>query len=347
MSVGWRWRIAKKALFQVDAETVHLAAMRSLHALSRVGATAPKSSDVARAPNLAKTVCGIDFPNPLGLAAGLDKEGECVPALFSLGFGFVEVGTVTAQAQPGNPRPRLFRLKDDEALMNRMGFNNAGKDAMARHLDKWRRQDKVWGPLGVNIGRTKVVSNADAPQDLCASFSTLADFADYMVVNVSSPNTPGLRDLQTRDEVVRILGAVTDENQKRSAPRPIFLKLAPDLDDEAAMTAADAAIESGADGLILTNTTISRDGLKGPVPDGTGGISGRPLFDRSTALLRVVAKHVDRRVAIIGVGGVMDAEDAQQKLDAGADLVQAYSGFIYAGPGFARSVLRGLRPGSE
>ncbi len=223
-----------------------------------------------------------------------------------------------------------------------MGFNNAGKDAMARHLDKWRREGKIWGPLGVNIGRTKVVDNADAPADLCASFRTLADFADYMVVNVSSPNTPGLRDLQTRDAVIRVLSAVGDENQKRAAPRPIFLKLAPDLDDEAAIAAADAAMDAGASGLILTNTTISRDGLRGPIPAGTGGISGRPLFARSTALLRTVAEHVNKRVAIIGVGGVMDGADAQAKLDAGADLVQAYSGFIYAGPSFARGVLKAM-----
>ena len=250
---------------------------------------------------------------------------------------------MTAQPQAGNPRPRLFRLKDDGAILNRMGFNNAGKDAMARHLERWRHDGKVWGPLGVNIGRTKIVSNADAPKDLCASFETLADFADYVVVNVSSPNTPGLRDMQTRDEVVRILSAVGDVNQARHVPRPIFLKLAPDLDDDAACRAADAALEAGARGLILTNTTISREGLKGPVPEGPGGISGRPLFARSTALLRVVASHVQGRMALIGVGGVMNADDAQSKLDVGADLVQAYSGFIYAGPVFARDVVRGMR----
>ncbi|MCP4504632.1 MAG: quinone-dependent dihydroorotate dehydrogenase [Deltaproteobacteria bacterium] len=335
-SVSPLWRVTREALFQVDAERIHEAALVAMNARSKFGRCEPKQK-------MPVNVAGIEFPNPLGVAAGLDKNGVAVPALAGLGFGFVEVGTVTWHPQPGNARPRLFRLQDDQAILNRMGFNNKGARALADQLAHWRNLGRIQVPVGVNLGKSKITPNDEAALDYKRSFSATADVADYMVVNISSPNTPGLRDLQTRDEVLRILNAVGDENEKRQTPRPLFLKLAPDLNDDDARVCAEATIESGAQGLIVSNTTVSRDGLLSVVPEGGGGISGRPLKTRSTELLRALTKEFSDDLAFIGVGGVFDANDAQQKLDAGADLVQSYTGFIYQGPTFAKRVVGELR----
>jgi dihydroorotate dehydrogenase len=339
------WRTLRRVLFQLDAEHAHRLAMRGLRLWSPF-ARAPRDDDVARVPGLAKEVMGLTFPNPVGLAAGMDKDAEAVPAWQALGFGFVEVGTVTWIPQPGNDKPRLFRLPADEALMNRMGFNNEGADLCARRLEKLRKRGRVSIPIGVNIGKSKVTPNDQAADDYALSFERVADVADYVAVNVSSPNTPGLRDLQAEDELKKILDGLMTLNDKRDERRPVLLKIAPDLDDEAARSCGRVAEELGLDGLIVSNTTISRDGLTPPIPEGSGGISGRPVFERSTELLRQLSAAHAGKLAMIGVGGILDAEDVRAKLDAGADLVQVYTGFVYGGPGFVRRLLYALASGA-
>jgi dihydroorotate dehydrogenase len=335
------WRLSRTALFALDAEQVHRLAMTSLAAWSRVCSVDLPDTDVARHPSLRREVAGLSFPNPLGLAAGFDKDAEAVPAWQALGFGFVEVGTVTALPQRGNPRPRLFRLPEDRALFNRLGFNNHGAAMCARSLEVWRTAGRVRVPVGVNIGKTKVVENEAAAEDYRTSFRTTADLADYIVVNVSSPNTPGLRDLQKGDELKKILDVVCGENAKRTAARPIFVKLAPDLSLEDARACARIAREAGAKGLVVSNTTISREGVKAPVPEGPGGISGAPLFERSTAMLRALASE-NQDLAFIGVGGIEGGATLEAKLAAGATVAQAYTGFVYGGPSWPRRVLRAL-----
>jgi dihydroorotate dehydrogenase len=285
---------------------------------------------------------GLHFQNPVGLAAGLDKEAEAVPAWQRMGFGFIEVGTVTALPQPGNPRPRLFRLPADGAIINRMGFNNTGAEAMGVRLERLRARGVLQVPLGVNLGKSKVRPAERAAEDYRACFERVGALADYLVVNLSSPNTPGLRALQTVDEVHRIIEAIQGPNQRLAAPRPLLVKLAPDLADADAIACARAALEAGCAGLVLTNTTVSFDGLAGLRAGMSGGLSGRPLFARSTALLRRVREAVGAGPVLIGVGGVMDAASAQAKLNAGADLIQVYTGLIYGGPGWVRRVLHDL-----
>jgi len=285
---------------------------------------------------------GLDFPNPLGLAAGLDKEARAVPAWQALGFGFVEVGTVTALPQPGNPRPRLFRLPADQAIINRMGFNNGGAEAMAVALQRLRARGCLEVPLGVNLGKSKVTPVEQAAADYRISFEHLGELADYVVVNISSPNTPGLRDLQRIEEIQRIVAAIQGPNQRLPQPRPLLVKLAPDLSDEDAIGCARTAMDAGCAGLVLTNTTIRFEGLASPTEGRSGGLSGRPLFGRSTELLRRVRDAIGSEPVLIGVGGIMRPEDARAKLAAGADLIQIYSGLIYGGPGFPRRILRGL-----
>jgi dihydroorotate dehydrogenase len=342
-AMGGPYVVVRKALFSIDAERVHRLAMAGLRSWSRV-CDVEQRGDVCRDQRLARTVFGVTFPNPLGLAAGFDKDAEAVPAWQALGFGFVEVGTVTRHPQPGNDRPRLFRLPADQALLNRLGFNNHGAEACARALSTWRRQGRVRVPVGVNLGKSKITDAKDAPADYAFSFGVTADVADYVVVNVSSPNTPGLRDLQKTDELSRILDPLQAANAARSSRLPLLVKIAPDLADDDAVAIARLCVDRGIDGLIVSNTTIARANLTGPVPDGPGGVSGRPLRARSTALLRTLKAAVGDRLVFIGVGGIFDAEDARERLAAGASLLQAYTGFVYRGPSFARDVLRGLLP---
>jgi dihydroorotate dehydrogenase len=336
------WPLARALLFKLDPEQAHnltLALLARWSALfdGRLGVI-----DIARRPALAREVMGLHFPNPIGLAAGLDKQGEAVPAWQALGFGFVEVGTVTALPQPGNPRPRLFRLTEDTALINRMGFNNGGAAAMARRLGQLRARGLPEIPLGVNLGKSKVTPAEQAADDYRRSFEQLGEPADYVVVNISSPNTPGLRDLQRVDEVARILEAIQGPNQRLSRPRPLLVKLAPDLADDEAIECARAALQAGATGLILTNTTIRFEGLKSSTAGLSGGLSGQPLLARSTELLGKVRAAVGPEPVLIGVGGILDPEGARAKLAAGADLIQVYTGLIYHGPGFVRELLSGL-----
>lgn len=337
------WPLLRPIAFRMDPERSHDLALGLLSRWSRVFAGRLPPTDVARAPELAVDAMGLRFPNPIGLAAGLDKNGAAVPAWQALGFGFIEVGTVTALAQPGNPKPRLFRLEPDRALVNRMGFNNAGAEAMGLQLERLRARGLPEVPLGVNLGKSKVTPADQAAEDYRRSFERLGELADYVVVNISSPNTPGLRDLQRVDEVTRILDAIQAPNQRLGTPRPLLVKLAPDLADEDAIACARAALQAGCAGLILTNTTIRFDGLESSTEGLSGGLSGRPLLARSTELLRRVRQAVGPEPVLIGVGGVMDPDGAAAKLAAGANLIQVYTGFIYEGPAFVRRLLTGLR----
>ncbi|HET8717672.1 MAG TPA: quinone-dependent dihydroorotate dehydrogenase [Nocardioidaceae bacterium] len=287
---------------------------------------------------------GLRFPGVLGLAAGFDKNAEGIDALAALGFGFVEVGTVTGRPQPGNPRPRLFRLPADRAVVNRMGFNNHGAEAVARRLQaRHERRTRSAGPpvvLGVNIGKTKVVPEGDQEAvlaDYALSTRLLAPWADYLVVNVSSPNTPGLRDLQTVERLEPLLRRVRAEADAASAERrvPLLVKIAPDLDDDAVQSVAELAVVLGLDGIVATNTTVSREGLRSPETAvhaaGAGGLSGAPLRARSRAVLRLLRERVGPDLALISVGGIDSPEEGRVRLAAGATLLQAYSAFVYEG----------------
>ncbi|MBK5964834.1 dihydroorotate dehydrogenase (quinone) [Thiocystis minor] len=336
------WRLLRPLAFRLDPELAHNLTLDLLSRWSTLFAGKLDDGDIARAPDLAVEAMGLRFPNPIGLAAGLDKNAEAVSAWQALGFGFVEVGTVTALPQPGNPRPRLFRLPRDSAIVNRMGFNNEGAEAMGRRLERLRARDLLQVPLGVNLGKSKVTPPEQAAADYRRSFERLGELADYVVVNISSPNTPGLRDLQRVEEVERIVAAIQGPNQRLSRPRPLLVKLAPDLADTDAIDCARAALGAGCAGLILTNTTIRFVGLASATDGLSGGLSGQPLLARSTELLGRVRAALGPEPVLIGVGGVMDPAGAAAKLAAGANLIQVYTGLIYRGPRFARQLLRAL-----
>ncbi|MDG4830362.1 quinone-dependent dihydroorotate dehydrogenase [Solwaraspora sp. WMMD1047] len=333
-------RAVRPALFRLgagDAEAAHEWTLRRLAALSGRPAllAALRARYAVAAP---RTVFGVEFPNPVGLAAGMDKDGAALPAWPALGFGFVEVGTVTAHPQPGNPRPRLFRLPASTAVINRMGFNNAGAAALAGRLAALDRPLGV--PLGISLGKSKVTALADAVEDYLASYRALRGFGDYFAVNVSSPNTPGLRQLQDRDHLDALLAALVGE-------KPILVKIAPDLTEAAIADLLEVCLARGAAGVIATNTTLGRAGLA-PVdePRGTeaGGLSGRPLTARARQVVAFVSRETGGRLPVIGVGGILDPADATALLDAGASLVQLYSGLIYRGPGLVRAAALAARP---
>lgn len=352
-------------LSRLDAERAHRLAFRAIRAGAPALGTAgtllgalPLADRLL--PKAAGPVdaLGLRFPNPLGLAAGFDKNGVGLDALAVLGFGHVEVGTVTGRPQPGNPRPRLFRLVEDRAVVNRMGFNNDGAVAVAKRLAARakKRAEKGTPPLpypilGVNIGKTKVVPEDDEAaviDDYRLSAGLLAPYADYLVVNVSSPNTPGLRDLQAVERLAPLLAEVRRRADEVTRDRrvPLLVKIAPDLSDDDVLAVADMAVASGLDGIIATNTTISREGLRSPAERvaevGAGGLSGAPLAARATEVLRLLRGRVGEDLTLIGVGGISDATDASARLAAGATLIQAYTGFIYGGPSWPRQVLAGI-----
>ncbi|MBN8997669.1 MAG: quinone-dependent dihydroorotate dehydrogenase [Rhizobiales bacterium] len=325
-----RYALLRPFLFALDPEVAHRLAIRAL------GHGVP-SAPVPNEPRLRQRLLGRDFPTPVGLAAGLDKNAEAIDGLLGLGFGFIEVGGVTPKPQAGNARPRLFRLPADEALINRFGFNNEGHVAVHRRLAA-RRQP---GIVGVNIGANK--DSADRVADYAAGVAAFADVADFLTINVSSPNTPGLRDLQEKGAVATLLAAVGAARD--AAPRrvPVLLKIAPDLDGDALAAICDVALASGIDGMVVSNTTSARDGLRDTRhARETGGLSGRPLFARSTAMLAAVRRRVGQKLILIGVGGVDSAETAFAKIAAGADLVQLYTGLIYRGPRLPVDIAEGL-----
>ncbi|MFD6566009.1 quinone-dependent dihydroorotate dehydrogenase [Micromonospora profundi] len=316
-----------------DAEAAHEWTLRRLAALSRRPAAlaALRTRYAVSAP---RTVFGVRFPNPVGLAAGMDKDGAALAAWPALGFGFVEVGTVTAHAQPGNPRPRLFRLPASEAVVNRMGFNNAGAAALAARLDALPRPIGV--PLGISLGKSKVTPLDEAVEDYLTSYRALRGHGDYFAVNVSSPNTPGLRSLQDRTHLDALLAALVGE-------KPVLVKIAPDLTEAAIAELLEVCLARGAAGVIATNTTLGRGGLAPTDAQRgaeTGGLSGRPLTGRAREVVAFVHRETGGRLPIIGVGGVLDPDDAARMFDAGAALVQLYTGFIYRGPALVRAVAR-------
>ncbi|MHC5741260.1 MAG: quinone-dependent dihydroorotate dehydrogenase [Nostoc sp.] len=336
---------------KTDSEWLHQQTIRSFNWLSQTPSSWAnqrlKQSLCLYDSRLEQNLFGLNFPNPVGLAAGFDKDGVAAGIWSNLGFGFAELGTVTFHAQPGNPRPRLFRLPLDKAALNRMGFNNSGAAVMAARLEQGKYELNQAIPIGINLGKSKITPLEAAAQDYLDSFRLLKDLGDYFVVNVSSPNTPGLRSLQDASMLSAILNLLQQENNTQ---KPIFVKIAPDISWEAIADIISLAKTYQLAGIIATNTTISRDGLKTQVIDQTGkspqeeagGISGEPLRDRSTEVIRFIWQQTQGQMPIIGVGGIFSAEDAWEKITAGASLIQVYTGWIYEGPLMVRRILAGL-----
>jgi dihydroorotate dehydrogenase len=337
------YQLLKPLLFLFDPENVHHFVTRNLKRFNRLpgGTFMSKAMWGLDDHRLEKEVFGLKFKNPVGLAAGFDKNAELISEMGALGFGFIEVGTVTPLPQPGNPKPRMFRLPEDGALINRMGFNNLGVDIAAARIAAYRKNlNSKQTPLiiGGNIGKNKVTPNEDAVSDYIKCFDRLFDVVDYFVVNVSSPNTPGLRELQEKEPLMHILNTLQQRNNKNGISRPILLKIAPDLTNEQLDDIADIVKQTGIAGIIATNTTISRDGLTSINKSETGGLSGKPLTQRSTEVISYLHKVSGGAFPIIGVGGIHSADDAIEKLQAGASLVQLYTGFIYEGPGLIKRI---------
>jgi dihydroorotate dehydrogenase len=339
--------LARPLLFRIDPERAHDMAIAALAASAPAAARATPPDGGGR---LTQELMGLRFPNPIGLAAGFDKRARAVPAWGALGFGFAEVGTVTLLPQEGNPRPRVHRLPADRALINRLGFNNDGAVRTAARLADWERRGLRGAvPIGVNIGRSRDAPPERAAADYAGSLERLWPHADYVAVNVSSPNTPGLRELQAAGPLGEVLDAIDEVNRglaraRGGAPRPVLVKLAPDLEPAQVDAAVDLALERGLAGVIVANTTLSREGLRSPplLTSLEGGLSGAPLRERATALVRRAARRAGGALVVVGVGGVFTADDAWEKLTAGASLVQVYTGFVYGGPGTPRAIAAGL-----
>ena len=336
--------IIKPLLFQLNPETAHHFTFNTLKTLFKIPFAKKIASSIfcLEQKSLEREVIGLKFKNPVGLAAGFDKDAKLCHELSAFGFGFIEIGTVTPVAQPGNEKPRMFRLPLDNGLINRMGFNNEGVVAATNRLRK-RNKNLI---IGGNIGKNKITVNEEAINDYETCFITLFDVVDYFVVNVSSPNTPGLRALQDKEPLTHLLNHLQQLNNKKQHPKPILLKIAPDLTNEQLDEIVAIVLETKLAGIVATNTTISRANLKTEktivASYGAGGLSGKPITQRSTAVIKYIADKAQKRFAIIGVGGIHNADDAIEKLNAGADLVQVYSGFIYEGPGLVKSILKKL-----
>src|SRR5882724_6984644 len=324
-------------LFALDPETAHRFTIALLRGASRLD-IALRVLGFCQPPSKPRTLFGLNFPNPVGLAAGLDKSGVAIPAWAALGFGFIEIGTITAKAQAGNPKPRIFRLAEQQGLINRLGFNNDGADAVAERLRKLRASGR-WPavPVGINIGKSKATPLAEATDDYLYSFRLLCEFADYIALNVSSPNTPGLRDLQAAAALSQLLRAIGDENRKNT--KPVLVKIAPDLSSAELEEIIATCKENAAAGIIATNTTLDHSPIP-PERDQEGGLSGLPLREKSTALVRAVAAK--STIPVIASGGVVDAESAREKFEAGAQLIQVYTGYIYRGPGLLQEITKTL-----
>jgi dihydroorotate dehydrogenase len=351
--MSWFYRtFLRPALFAQDSEEIHNRTLKALGWASRRESLCDVLAAFYKAPELPIELFGLKFPNPVGLAAGMDKHAAAAPVWPALGFGFSELGGVTWHAQPGNPAPRMFRAVADAALVNRMGFNNPGAEAMAEKLARWRAAGR-WPkhPVGINLGKSKITPLAQAADDYANSFRALRDYADFFVVNVSSPNTPNLRQLQDKAALDEILAAL-QEVQRRGAPaqnppKPILVKVAPDLTFEALDEILELAGPRQIAGIVATNTTIARPPASDPRLQATyaetGGLSGKPLRARSTEVIRHLYRQTRGTLPIIGVGGIFTADDAWEKITAGASLVQIYTGLVYEGPGLPRSLVRGLQ----
>ncbi|WP_372013121.1 quinone-dependent dihydroorotate dehydrogenase [Pseudoxanthomonas sp. 10H] len=337
---------ARPFLFCLDAERAHGMGLKSLDLAYRSGAIGM----VARPrPPLPTKVLGLAFPNPVGLAAGLDKNGEHIDALMALGFGFVEIGTVTPRPQPGNPKPRMFRLPGDEAVINRLGFNNAGVDALVRNVGRAQRKG---GLLGINIGKNKDTSNEDAANDYLYCLQRVYPLADYITVNISSPNTAGLRELQEEQALRRLVGTLRESQERLAAQHgrrvPVLVKVAPDLSDADIDAAARVLSDLGVDGVVATNTTIARTAVQGHRhAREAGGLSGAPLMGQSTLVLRRLRTRLPESIPLVGVGGIMSGADAVAKMAAGASLVQCYTGLVYRGPELVGECIDAMRRRKE
>jgi len=335
------YNLLRPLLFSVDPELAHELSLDALSALERLKLINLVSPDV---PSLPKRVMGLDFPNPVGLAAGLDKDAQCFNALGKLGFGFVEVGTVTPVAQPGNDKPRLFRLKKDEAIINRMGFNNSGLDQMVERLKHRRYQ----GVLGVNLGKNKVTPEQVALNDYLVGMRKTYEYADYLAINISSPNTPGLRNLQYGDVLESLISGIANERENLAETHgrkvPVAVKVAPDNDADTLKSIVDTLLKHSIDGIIATNTTLSREGLaEQTLAKESGGLSGAPVRELSTQAIYTISQQAGKDLPIIGVGGIASGDDAVEKYEAGASLVQLYTGFIYKGPALIEEVVKALK----
>jgi len=336
--------LLRPLLFQLDPEQVHYLSTDALRASLKLPFARQITNSLfqVKDPGLERELFGLRFPNPVGLAAGFDKNAKLVDELAELGFGFVEIGTLTPKPQAGNDKPRLFRLPQDQAIINRMGFNNEGVDAAVRRLEK-RKSNII---VGGNIGKNKVTPNEEALSDYLYCFKALFDVVDYFVVNVSSPNTPDLRALQDKEPLQKLLISLQEQNYKMGKPKPLLLKIAPDLNTDQLNDIIEIATEAKLSGLIATNTTVSRQGLhtsQARVEEiGMGGLSGKPLTQHATQIIRHLRMYLPPEVRLIGVGGIMTAEDAVEKMQAGADLVQLYTGFIYEGPSLIRQINKKL-----
>lgn len=342
--MSWLYsRVLRPILFTQDAEQAHERTMRALAWVSRNEILCDAVESVLGAPAMPIDLFGLRFPNPVGLAAGMDKYAAAVPAWAALGFGFSELGGVTWLAQPGNPPPRLFRAVSEEAIVNRMGFNNPGAEALAAKLAEWRKLGR-WPnhPVGINLGKSKVTPLEKAAEDYANSFRVLLPHADFFVVNVSSPNTPNLRKLQDKAALEEIVTAM----QEVQSPKPILVKVAPDLSFEALDEIVELALVRGLAGIVATNTTTTRPESKDEATQRvyaeTGGLSGRPLRARSTEIIRHLYQGTNGKLPVIGVGGIFDAADAWEKITAGASLIQIYTGLVYHGPGLVKDIVRGL-----
>lgn len=330
-------RFVRPLLFSLDPESAHHLTLALLRGASHVDLALRALKTFQPAPK-PRTVFGVTFPNPIGLAAGFDKNGVALSAWEALGFGFIEIGTVTAKPQPGNAKPRIFRFSEQNALINRLGFNNDGADVVSERLRKSRERGR-WPrvPVGINIGKSKVTPLEQAADDYRYSFRRLHPFADYIALNISSPNTPGLRSLQTRESLSILLRAIREENQ--GVQKPIVIKIAPDLQTDELEAIIVTCEENQIAGIIATNTTLDHSAVH-PNKDQAGGLSGAPLRERSTALVRALTAR--STIPVIASGGIFDAESARQKLEAGAQLLQLYTGYIYRGPGVLREIIKEL-----
>ena len=334
------YKSIRKVLFQFDAETIHELTIKGLKSTGKSPLNVFYKQQVQDKP---VTVMGIDFPNPVGLAAGLDKNGECINAFAAMGFGFVEVGTITPRPQPGNDKPRIFRLPSANAVINRMGFNNKGVDYLVSQV----QAANFKGVLGINIGKNKDTPDENAIDDYIHCMRKVYDLATYITVNISSPNTPGLRSLQYGDALNELLSALKAEQgiltEKYGKYIPLTVKIAPDLNAEEVKSIAKSLIDNGIDGVIATNTTLSREGVEGlEFGEEQGGLSGQPVKEKSTLVIKLLSEALDNKLPIIGVGGIASSDDANEKLQAGASLVQVYTGFIYQGPPLVKEIVNGL-----
>lgn len=336
--------LIRPLFFKFDPEKIHHFTFSLIRFSHRIGLGGVfRSIYKLQNPKLERELFGLKFPNPIGLAAGFDKDAKLYKELSNLGFGFIEIGTVTPKPQDGNEKPRLFRLKNDAAIINRMGFNNGGvAEAVERIKGNPVQGHKNRVLIGGNIGKNKITPNEEAVNDYIICFDALFDYVDYFVVNVSSPNTPNLRALQEKKPLTDLLQTLQDKNNLKQKRKPILLKIAPDLTEEQLLDIIDIVATTKIDGVIATNTTISREGLTSDNKNEMGGLSGKPLTKRSTEVIRFLSQKSNKAFPIIGVGGIHSAKDALEKLDAGADLIQLYTGFIYEGPGLIKEINKAI-----